>query len=230
MKRRNGRLALVGGAALIATIGVAACGGANSDRVSTADGPSGDVTTSSSTTSGYPDIPTAPDSSTTTSSSTTTTTILASPTEPTTLVLTGTHAGTEHFALGTGRCPQIDHHLDETWTATNGIVLTFSNAYCGELDAQGRWSSTGTYTLGNANGAVQGRTNNAVDKVPSPGGPYHLAIDSGTGLFAGATGSCAVEEHLVMVRFGEQTHSGPFTCTFTLPARTQEPTPPAPGS
>ena len=224
MKHRTGRLAFVGGAVLLAIIGVGACGGANSDRVSTAGGPSGDAATSSSTTSGYPDDPTAPDSSTTT------TTTLASPAEPTAVVLTGTHAGTEHFALGTGRCPQIDHHLDETWTATNGTVLRFSNAYCGELDAQGRWSSTGTYTLGNATGAVQGRTNSAVDKVPSPGGPYHLTVDSGTGLFAGATGSCAVEEHLVMVRFGEQTHSGPFTCTFTPPAPTQEPTPPAPGS
>lgn len=69
------------------------------------------------------------------------------------------------------------------WTATNGTVLAFSNAYCGELAAQGRWSSTGTgtYTLGNANGAVQGRTNNSVGSVPSPGGPYHFAIDSGTG-------------------------------------------------
>ena len=56
------------------------------------------------------------------------------------IVLTGTHAGTEHLALGTGRCPQIDHHLDE-------------------------------YTLGNANGAVQGRTNNSVGRVSSPGGP-----------------------------------------------------------
>ena len=109
-------------------------------------------------------------------------------------------------------------------------MLAFSNAYCGELDAQGRWSSTGTYTLGDANGAVQGRTNNSVGSVPSPGGPYHFAIDSGTGSYAGATGSCAVEEHLVMVVFGEQTHSGPFTCTFTVPAPTQNTAPSAPGS
>ena len=159
------------------------------------------------------------------------------PDPPGTVATLGRPAGTEHYAIGTGRCLQIDHHLDETWTATNGTVLTFSNAYCGELDAQGRWSSTGTSTLGNANGAVQGRTNNAVGSVPSPGGPYHVAIDSGTGSCAGATGSCAgatgscaVEEHLVMVQFGEQTRSGPFTCTFTLPAPTQEPTPSVPGS
>ena len=82
----------------------------------------------------------------------------------------------------------------------------------------------------NANGAVQGRTNNSVGSVPSPGGPYHIAIDSGTGSYAGATGSCAVEEHLVMVQFGEQNHSGPFTCTLTLPAPDQKTTPLALGS
>ena len=235
MTGRNGRFVCsVGGAALVASIGLAACGAANADRISTSDDLPGETTTSSSTTSHYPDDPIAPDSSTTsttTSTSTTTTTTLASPSATTTqLVLTGTRAGTEHFAIGTGRCPQIDHHLEEIWTATDGTVLAFSNAYCGELDAQGRWSSTGTYTLSNANGAVQGRTNNSVDSVPSPGGPYRIAIDSGTGAYAGATGSCAVEEHLVLVRFGEQTHSGPFTCTFTLPAPAQEPTVPAPGA
>ncbi len=223
MTGRNARYTLVvGGAALVATIGLAACGQANADRITTSDGRSGETTTSSSTTPGYPDKPTAPDSSTTTTTLT--------PPATTQLVLTGTHAGTEHFAFGTGRCPQIDHHLDETWTATNGTVLAFSNAYCGELDAQGHWSSTGTYTLGNDNGAVQGRTNNSVASVPSPGGPYHFVIDSGTGAYAGATGSCDVEEHLVMVQFGEQTHSGPFTCTFALPAPSEAPAPAPPGS
>ena len=228
MTRRYRRAGSASTVALVATIGLAACGGASSDRASTAD--AADVT---STTSRPPDGPTVTDSSSTsstTSSSTTTTSTLAAPPAVTTLVLTGTHAGTEHFALGTGRCPQIDHHLDETWTATNGTVLTFSNAYCGELDTRGRWSSTGTYTLGDAAGAFQGRTNNAVDKVPSPGGPYRIALDSGTGAYAGATGSCSVEEHLVMVRFGEQLHSGPFTCTITLPARANEPGASASGS
>jgi hypothetical protein len=211
---------------LVAATALAACGG-SADRISTADTPSGDPTSSTSTTPGYPDPDASTSSTTSTSTSTTTTTSTApAPAAPLTtqLALAGTHRGIEHFALGTGRCPQIDHHLDETFTLTDGTALTFASAYCGTIDATGRWSGAGTYTLTGAAGSFHGRTISSVAHVPSPGGPYTLAVDDGTGAYAGTTGSCAVEEHLEIVHFGEQRHWGNFTCTLDIP------TTPAPGS
>jgi hypothetical protein len=203
---------------VVAATGLVACGGGATGRVATTGAGSDDIaSTSSTTTDGYPDgssTSTSSPSSTTSMSSTTTTTTSAPAAAP--LVLAGTHHGVEHFALGTGRCPQIDHHLDETFTLSDGTALAFASVYCGMLDASGGWSGTGTYTLMGTAGSLHGRSVSSVPSVPSSGAPYTLIVDGGAGVYAGTTGSCTVGEHLDVVQFGEQRHSGDFTCALDV--------------
>lgn len=207
-------------AAVIAMVVAAGCGDRAAARVTTArdgdttstDAPDDGTTTSSTTIVDNP-------SSTTTSTSTSTTL----PTPPTTAVptptqlrITGRHAGTEHFALNTGRCSFLDHHLDEVFTLEDGTPWNFASAYCGTIDAANVWSGAGTFTLTGPGGdGLSGRTTSRA-QIPSPGVPYRLDVDSGTGAFAGATGTCTVDEHLEMMTFGVQQHSGSFTCDLSV--------------
>src|SRR3954471_3966242 len=167
--RRSGRL----GAAIVIVTALAACGSAGthvSVRPGDAAAPDPTATSSTSTTS----TSSATDSNTTT----TTTSVAAAPAAAdASRHVTGTHAGTEHFALGTGRCPVLDHRLDEVFTLDDGSAWQFASAYCGTVDADGVWSGTGIFTLNAADGSLSGRTTSRA-QLPSPGVPYHLDIDA----------------------------------------------------
>jgi hypothetical protein len=153
----------------------------------------------------------APTTSTTTVSSTTTTTApLQAAGEP--LRLEGSHRGTEHFAADTGRCPFLDHRLEETFTLADGRVLRFDSHYCGSVDANAFWTGTGTFTLTADDGSVLTGTSTSASQLPSTGEPYGLEVGSGTGQFAGATGACTIDNHLRPVAAGVQEHWGTFVC------------------
>ena len=53
-------------------------------------------------------------------------------------------------------------------------------------------------------------------QVPSPGVPYTLVITAGTQQFAGATGTCRLDNHLHQIHFGLQDDFGAFTCNITV--------------
>lgn len=201
-------------AGAVVVLVAAGCGATQTDRVTA--GGVGDDPTSTSTTTEVPDTSstTGADTTTTTSSSTTTSTTTVSPAPSTSRHITGTHAGTERFALGTGRCAVLDHHLDELWTLTDGTAWSFASAYCGTLDAHGVWSGTGTFTMTAPDGSFTGRSVSTAH-VPSPGVPYRLEVEGGTGAFGGVTGTCTVDEHLRTISFGVQEHRGSFACDLT---------------
>lgn len=125
---------------------------------------------------------------------------------------TGQHRGIEHFELYTNRCAFLDHHLEETFTLTHGTTWGFAAAYCGTIDAGGLWTGVGTFeiTAGDSSGLSGTFTDSA--QLPSAGVPYVLNVNSGSGVFAGASGSCALDNHLRMIEFGVQEQSGSFVC------------------
>jgi hypothetical protein len=51
--------------------------------------------------------------------------------------------------------------------------------------------------------------------LPSLGVPYELDVHSGTGEFAGASGSCILDDHLTPLAAGEQYQEGGFVCDFS---------------
>ena len=187
---------------------VATAASATGDDSSYPDGPSGPSTTTTSTS----------DSTSSSSSSTTSTTLTptstSEPSTPTHRVVTGTHAGVEHFALDTRRCSFLDHRLEETWTLADGTAWHYVDQYCGTLTDGNHWSGTGTFTLTASDGALSGRSTSAAI-IPSVGVPYHLDVDNGTGYYAGTTGTCTVDEHLRPESFGTQDHFGTFECDLT---------------
>ena len=71
----------------------------------------------------------------------------------------------------------------------------------------------GYVALTATNGAtITGTVTETNIKVPSPGVPYTLVITGGTQRFAGATGTCRLDNHLHQIQFGLQDDYGSFTC------------------
>jgi hypothetical protein len=125
---------------------------------------------------------------------------------------TGQHAGIEHFTVNTGRCPFLDHELEETFTLADGTTWSFRSEYCGTVDANGMWSGAGTFEITTGVGSgFAGTTSNSA-QLPSVGEPYTLDVHSGTGEFAGATGVCALDNHLRTIESGAQEQWGTFVC------------------
>lgn len=128
----------------------------------------------------------------------------------------GSYEGTEHYALTEGDC-DLDHVLDTTWELTDGSAWAFHHEYCGRIDGEvwsyagGRWTITtpdGATLTGTAGPhSAPGPTYNV------PGGPgIQLTIDGGTGSFDGATGACALMNHVTQVTLGTQRQDGTFAC------------------
>ncbi len=135
----------------------------------------------------------------------------------------GSFGGMEEFALFTGRCPFLDHKLDATYSLSDGAKWRFHSTYCGDIDAQNRHYGNGEFTFTTANGSTLTGTFHSEAQLPSRGEPYTMQIHEGTGDYAGATGECAIDNHLEMVRFGRQRQFGTFDCTVTLPPRSSAP-------
>jgi hypothetical protein len=158
---------------------------------------------------------------TTTTSSTTTTTTTTAPSAypaapaPTAWHLEGKHQALEHFEFGNPRCEVLAHDLAGTMTMTDGAVWHFTETYCGILEPGPLWVGHGTFVLTAPDGATLTGTFGNSATLPSKGVPYELDIDAGTGTFAGATGTCAVDNHLFQPEFGVQDQWGTFTCDVT---------------
>jgi hypothetical protein len=194
----------------VALLVLGGCGGPVSD-VTARDGSDPSTTT---VTQG----PTTTSSSTTTTSSTTTSSTTTTTTLPTAATATGTawhfegqHRGIEHFRLQTERCPFLDHELQETYTLSDGTTWAVTEQYCGTIDAHGFWTGGGSFEITAGDGSLAGTFTSAA-QLPSAGEPYQLDVHSGTGQFAGATGTCRLDNHLHPISFGVQEQSGAFVC------------------
>lgn len=128
----------------------------------------------------------------------------------------GTYFGVEHFALYDGRCAFLDHHIVGTFSVSDGTTWDFHQDYCGTLKGD-LWSGNGTFALTAPDGAaITGTVTERDIRVPSPGVPYTLDITAGTERFAGATGTCRLDNHLRVIKFGLQDDFGSFTCDVAL--------------
>lgn len=127
----------------------------------------------------------------------------------------GIHAGTEIYQLHTRRCPVLDHSLDETMTLADGTTWSYQARYCGTIDSQGVWRGVGTFVItAGDDSSLSGRFTSSA-RLPTTGVPYELAVDHGTGTFAGARGSCLLDNHLVPEQPGVQHQSGTFVCDLS---------------
>ena len=124
----------------------------------------------------------------------------------------GRHSGMEHFQLHTTLCPVLDHHLHETFTLTDGIAWDFRAHYCGTIDPHGVWTGVGTFEITTGSASTLSGTFTDSAQLPSVGVPYELDINAGTGAFAGATGSCVLDDHLRTIAPGVQHQEGIFVC------------------
>ncbi len=133
------------------------------------------------------------------------------PTAPT-WHLEGQHSGVEHFVISGGEgCAFLNHHLVETMILTDGTVWQLREHYCGIITNINVWSGAGTVLISAPNGTLTGSFRHSA-RLPSLGVPYQLDIASGTGTYAGAHGSCTLDDHLQSKVFGVQEHHGSFSC------------------
>lgn len=139
-----------------------------------------------------------------------TTGVAAAPSRPS--HFEGKHSGTEHMQFATKACPVLDHRLRETFTLTDGTAWDFRAHYCGTIDAQDVWTGVGTFTIATGNGS--GLSGNFTDSahLPTVGVPYVLHITAGAGAFAGATGSCVLDDHVRAISATTQHQNGIFVC------------------
>jgi hypothetical protein len=146
--------------------------------------------------------------------------VVAGAPEPGVAHVTGRYVGPSYFMLATTGCPQIHTLWDATFDLATGDTWQFHNDYCGTLEGN-LFSGSGPFSFTLANGdTITGRSQTTDVAVPGPGGPTELTITGGTGAFAGATGSCALDNHIENYEFGHQQQSGSFTCDITVPAST----------
>jgi hypothetical protein len=208
------------GLGIAALVAFAACG-ASPSKVATRDGspPSEErVDLEPSTTTVVGESTTTSTSTTSTTSTTTTTAPrYPAPAAPKTWHLEGTHQAREHFAFGQPRCPVLTHDLAGTMTMRDGAVWQLTETYCGILEPGPTWVGHGTFVLAAPDGSTLTGTFGNSAHLPTEGVPYQLDIHAGTGTYAGATGTCAVDNHLYQPEFGVQDQWGTFTCEVARP-------------
>jgi hypothetical protein len=129
----------------------------------------------------------------------------------------GSYSGTEHYALGSDECPELDHTYDATLTGGSVAGWTLHEDYCGRIDEDDMWSGEGTFTITATPGDEL--TGTFVSEAPANGDgePYTLTITGGTGIYAGASGECALDNHVEKVALGTQRQSGDISCSIVVP-------------
>jgi hypothetical protein len=130
--------------------------------------------------------------------------------------LSGTYSGTEHYAPIGGDCGTRSI-LEAEFTLTDGTVWAYHADYCGQIDGSDYWVSQngdGAFTLPDGSTLT---VKLPFRRVPADtdGAPYELTVTAGTGTFAGATGTCRLDNHLTDIAFGTQQHDGTFVCDIT---------------
>jgi len=138
-----------------------------------------------------------------------------------TLIVTGAFVATG--TLETLGCPVfhqiVDGDSDPEWTALG--VTSFVLDFClGNDRGDGHWPAVGTFTVTTAEGTMAGDLGGTVEAGGlGPEFPLHLVltVTGGTGRFAGATGSIAMEGAFGFAAF---TAHGTVDGTVTLPPTT----------
>lgn len=128
----------------------------------------------------------------------------------------GTFRGDEEFRPTDGGCPDLDHVLTSTFELTDGTTWAFRADYCGTLQGEG-WSGGGNFGFTTPDAETLTGTFTSSASVTSDGEPYVLTITGGTGRYAGASGSCSLDNHLTDTGPWSQEHDGSFTCEITAP-------------
>jgi hypothetical protein len=130
--------------------------------------------------------------------------------------LSGTYSGTEHYALVGGDCG-VRSILEAEFTLTDGAAWAYHADYCGQIDGSNDWVSQtgdGAFTLPDGSTLT---VKMPFQRLPADtdGAPYELTVTAGTGTFAGATGTCRLDNHLTDLAFGTQQQDGSFVCDIT---------------
>lgn len=177
--------------------------------------PSGaDETSTTSSGSATPTIPTAP----VTTAPTTTAPTTRAPVLADQMTVSGTYSGEgpilDRYPQG---CPQMHHRLDASVTLDDGSSWQLRESYCGVNDGR-TWRGGGTFEFADTgNDAFRGTFTSSAD-VPTTGEPYQMTVTDGTGRFAGATGTCDVDNHVEDTTPGRNRQYGSFTCDLEVPA------------
>jgi hypothetical protein len=135
--------------------------------------------------------------------------------------ITGTFEGTtaEAFTIDPARCPQIVSELDATMTTSRGETWLLHEDGCGELhDDFTRYAGAGPFTISAGSGDTLSGTYVSNAPLPTDGEPYTLTITGGTGEWAGATGTCDLDNQMETLPGGGVRQFGTFTCSVALGA------------
>jgi hypothetical protein len=115
-----------------------------------------------------------------------------------------------------GKCPQLTHDLSGTADLDSGPSYSLHEDYCGVSDGK-IWSGSGTFTLARSDGdGLAGTMTSGPLTLPTNGEPYHFQVTSGTGRYAGAVGSCTVDNHIRKLDPSTNEQYGTITCDLTL--------------
>lgn len=133
-----------------------------------------------------------------------------------TTAVVGTFQGEEQYRPTDGGCPDLDHVLTSTFALTDGTAWAFRAEYCGTIQGDA-WSGGGTFVLTGPDADTLTGTFTSSASVTSAGEPYVLTITGGTGRYAGAAGSCALDNHLIDTAPWAQEHHGSFSCEISAP-------------
>jgi hypothetical protein len=128
--------------------------------------------------------------------------------------LQGTYRGNERYSMYTGRCAYLAHDLQARFEVENRGSWQYQAKYCGTVDGD-LWTGEGTFTLTDPDGATLTGTFASSARLPSSGEPYELTVTGGAKRFEGATGSCALDNHLNQTGPGRQEQYGSFVCDIT---------------
>ncbi len=135
--------------------------------------------------------------------------------------ITGTFEGTTAaaYTIDPARCPQIVSELDATMTTSRGETWLLHEDGCGELhDDFTRYAGAGPFTISAGSGDTLSGTYVSNAPLPTDGEPYTLTITGGTGEWAGATGTCDLDNQMETLPGGGVRQFGAFTCSVALGA------------
>jgi hypothetical protein len=135
--------------------------------------------------------------------------------------LEGASTGTERWVETSGGCPTLDHTTDETVTMADGTAWAYHGTHCGELSqSQTQWRGGGDITLTTAGGdTITLQWTHDWLPVPPTRVQILATVTGGTGAWAGATGTCLIDEGLTMGVFavnGNSFHQGTVTCDVAV--------------
>jgi hypothetical protein len=115
--------------------------------------------------------------------------------------LTGASRGTQEWHQTDGHCPDLDHTQDETVTMADDGVWQYHADFCGDVEGT-QWHGDGTFGLTDPGGdSLTGTISVGRLTMGTSGSPRLITVTGGTGAWAGATGSCLVDETVQVSSF-----------------------------